>query len=86
MREDLKVLNARDIHESRTEDAGYRRDPERNTSPLWAILSVVVDPIRAPSQVLYRDYKVAIRDTKIDKRWVKRKKASEENTLPCFAY
>lgn len=25
---------SRDIHESRTEDAGYRRDPERNTSPL----------------------------------------------------
>jgi hypothetical protein len=23
----------RDIHESRTEDAGYRKDPERNTSP-----------------------------------------------------
>lgn len=31
---DLKVLNARDIHGSRTEDAGYRRDPERNTSPI----------------------------------------------------
>jgi hypothetical protein len=34
MEEGIKVLNARDIHESRTEDAGYRRDPERNTRPL----------------------------------------------------
>lgn len=40
----------RDIHKSRTEDAGYRRDPERNTSPHLVIISVVVVPLREPSR------------------------------------
>lgn len=34
----------------RTEDAGYRRDPERNTSPHLVIMSVVVVPLRGPSR------------------------------------
>lgn len=44
----------RDIRESRTEDAGYRRDPERNTSPHLVIMSEVVVPFRGPPA--WQDY------------------------------
>ena len=44
------------IHESRTEDAGYRRDPERNTSPHLAVISVVVVPLRVSSMTALQNY------------------------------